>query len=112
MKRLLILGWLILATPFVAQVEHAPTVAQCQADQRLWVSKIEEGDREHLPTFDVLGKWGSEMLDCQKVDPANAWSYSNTNGEITAEQATRTLNFLVRNDQYKKFIAEDAAGKR
>ena len=112
MKRCLVLGWLVLTASLTGQVEHAPTVAQCQADQRLWLSKIEEGQRERLPTFDVLGDWNTEMLDCQKVDPTNAWSYSNTAGEITAEQATRTLDFITRNDLWKKFMAEDAAGKR
>lgn len=111
MNRLVLIG-LILTGSLCGQVKHAPTVAQCQADQRLWLADIEEGNREHLPTFDVLGEWNSEMLDCQKVDPAHAWGYSNTSGEITAEQATRTLNFIMRNDLYKKFLTEDAAGKR
>lgn len=40
------------------EVQHAPTVAQCQADQRLWLSKLEDGDKSSaLPEFDVLTKW-------------------------------------------------------
>jgi hypothetical protein len=40
MKCLLVLASLILTASLVGQVEHAPTVAQCQADQRLWLSKL------------------------------------------------------------------------
>jgi hypothetical protein len=94
------------------QVEHAPTMAQCRADQRVWLSKIEEGDREQLPTFTVLSGWASEMNDCQKVDPTKAWSYNNAGGEIVAEQAARQLNFIRRHELYQRFIDEDAAGKR
>ena len=93
MKRLLVLGWLILTASVVGQVEHAPTVAQCQADQRLWLADVEER-RDDLPAFEVLGEWNREMLACEKVDRTHAWNYSNTSGEIVAESATRTLNFI------------------
>lgn len=112
MRLILAFVVVLLAASLKGQVEHAPTVAQCQADQRLWLADIEGGHREQLPAFDVLGKWNTEMLDCQKVDPAHAWIYNNTSGEITAEAATRTLDFIMRNQLYKKFVEEDAAGKR
>jgi hypothetical protein len=35
--------------PVTAQVEHAPTVAQCQADQKLWLSQSEM--KEGLDAF-------------------------------------------------------------
>jgi hypothetical protein len=47
MKRLLILSVFVLAA--VGQdVQHAPTVAQCQADQRLWSAEIGKGDSPKL----------------------------------------------------------------
>ena len=111
MKRFVILA-VILTASLRGQVEHAPTVAQCQADQKLWLSKIEEGHREQLPAFRVLSVWVTEMNDCGRIDTANAWTYSNTSGEIIAEQATRTLDFITRYDLLQKFLEEDAAGKR
>ncbi|MGA2855399.1 MAG: hypothetical protein ABSE40_00935 [Candidatus Sulfotelmatobacter sp.] len=113
MKRIPVLAVMLITSWVSGQVDHAPTVAQCQADQRLWLSKIEaEGARENLPPFDVLGEWNREMLDCQKVDPAHAWNYSATGGEIVAEHATRLVSFLVRHQLWQQFKEEDAAGKR
>jgi len=41
-KRTLLAVAILIAVPAIGQeVEHAPTVAQCQADQRLWLSKLE-----------------------------------------------------------------------
>src|ERR1700733_5260164 len=111
MKRLLILGIFVLAA--VGQdVEPAPTVAQCQADQRLWLSKLQESDSLRFPTFNVLPRWGFEMGDCEKVDPDNESKYYNIGAETHALQATRLLNFIDRHGLREKFLAEDAAGKR
>jgi hypothetical protein len=80
--RYLMLGFFFLLTGSIAgQVEHAPTIAQCQADQRLWLSKIEENPKQ-LPSFTVLNKWKNEMNDCQSVDPSNQLKYYNTLSEI------------------------------
>jgi hypothetical protein len=66
MKFTLVLGWLILTASLVGQVEHSPTVAQCQADQRLWLSDLEE-PHNSLPVYAVLGQWNVEMSVCEKV---------------------------------------------
>ena len=113
MKRYLVLGCLVLAASVAGQVEHAPTVEQCQADQRLWVSEIEaENSSRPLPAFDIVTQWGQEMLKCEKVDPDNEWRYYNTAGEICGEKEVRLINFLHRHDLWNQFKAEDAAGKR
>jgi len=70
----LILGVVIVLTSSMLggqDVQHAPTVAQCQADQRLWMSKIESDPTNQLtlPTYSVLHKWEGEMRDCEDVDP-------------------------------------------
>jgi len=45
MKTLLLAATILISVPAIGQeVEHAPTVAQCQADQRLWRAKL-EGDQ-------------------------------------------------------------------
>jgi hypothetical protein len=109
MKRCLVLGWLVLTASLTGQVEHAPTVAQCQADQRLWLSKI-EGDS--ALTFDALANMGREMLACHDVDPPNARDYYNTSCSATAAMATRMSNFIQRHQLWQQLEAEDAAGKR
>ena len=111
-QRLLVLTGLILTASLVGQVEHAPTVAQCQADQRLWISKIEEGDSPRLPAFTVLTQWSHEMIECGKVDPNNEQRYYNTGSEIDEVESNRLLGFLDRHGLYQKFLEEDAAGKR
>jgi hypothetical protein len=98
MKRLILA--LILTASLVGQVEHAPTVAQCQADQRLWISRIEEGDSPRLPVFTVLTQWSHEMMECEKVDPNNEQRYYNTGSEIDEVESNRLLGFLNRHDLY------------
>jgi hypothetical protein len=112
MIRLLVLA-LILTASLVGQVEHAPTVAQCQADQRLWLAKLEAPNPDtNLPSYTKLSLWISEMDDCREVDPPNQWKYYNVHGEVTDFQAARMIKFLSRHGLWKEFIAEDAAGKR
>ena len=83
MKRLLVLGWLILTASLVGQVEHAPTVAQCQADQRLWHSQLDK-EADSTLAFDALANMGREMLACHDVDPPNARDYYNTSCSATS----------------------------
>ena len=93
------------------QVEHAPTVAQCQADQRLWLSRL-ENDSYQLPTYGVIDGWRHEMFECVKVDPRNQQTYYNTMSEATTAQLVRLRKFLDRRNLFAEFLQEDAAGKR
>jgi hypothetical protein len=106
-----IVAFLLLTASIGGQVEHAPTVAQCQADQRLWLSELEES-APHLPAYDVLTQWQVEMRDCKNVDPSNYWTYYNTQSEIGAEKSSRMKDFLDRHDLWTQFKQEDTAGKR
>jgi hypothetical protein len=101
----------VLTTSVIGQVEHAPTIAQCQADQRYWASVL-EGDSYKLPEYDVLRQWDHEMTVCEKVDPDNKWTYYNTGGEIDSVEMIRMVKFLTRHGLWKKFKEEDADGKR
>jgi hypothetical protein len=113
MRRFVTLAVLILATSLSGQVEHAPTVAQCQADQRLWLSRLEVLPTDtNLPAFTTLQQWSSEMGDCKELDPKNAWSYFNVQAESNTIQAGRMLRFLSRQHLWDKFLEEDSAGKR
>jgi hypothetical protein len=108
-------GCLILAVVLMAslngQVEHAPTVAQCQADERVWHMRLKAHDTSSLK-FYAVKDMGKEMLDCSDVDPDNERAYSYVAVGLTAEMNIRTMAFISRHNQWKQFIDEDAAGKR
>jgi hypothetical protein len=113
--RAIVIAILILATApaFAQQIEHAPTVDQCQADQRLWLSRLENtNDKLNDVTTQTLLGWSKEMEACNVVDRANAFRYLNTKAEIWAEKYTRLADFVERHNLWDKFIEEDAAGQR
>jgi hypothetical protein len=111
MKYFVALALFLLSASVTAQTEHAPTVAQCQADQGLWMQQLQ--DLSHpLPGFHVMTARYKEMENCTKVDPANEVQYYNTSSEIQANQLTRLFNFAQRHGLWDKFLEEDAAGKR
>jgi hypothetical protein len=113
MKTLLLAVAIVIAVPALGQdVEHAPTVAQCQADQRLWLSKLEANHGLDDVTVPTLVAWEHEMIKCEAVDPPNRLQYYNTWGEATAIEAWREHNFIKRHGLDEQFLAEDAAGKR
>jgi len=62
-----------MATPQQA-VQHAPTVAQCQADRALWVAKLER-DFANDTMYETVQAWESEMNQCEDVDPQNGQKY-------------------------------------
>jgi hypothetical protein len=103
----------LLTASVAGQIEHAPTVEQCQADQRLWFSKIESHPIDgNLPDIRMLTQWSRGMLDCEEVDPQHHWQYYNVQAEIGFLEAMRYEHFLDRHGMWDKFLAEDAAGKR
>jgi arylsulfatase A-like enzyme len=118
MKHTPVLAVILMASLTLGQdanqnVQHAPTVAQCQADQRLWLSKIEsDPNQSTLPPYSVLNKWRGEMLDCADVDPDNKMRYYSTGGEFVDAGMKRLMDFLTRHQLWDKFLEEDAAGKR
>ena len=100
-------------TKWMAQdVEHAPTVAQCQADQRLWLAQLERDGGTDAVSFRTLRLWGNEMTECADVDPPNSFRYLNTLSETAFVQILRLQDFLVRHNITDQFYAEDEAGKR
>jgi hypothetical protein len=94
------------------QVHDAPTVAQCRADQRLWMSKLESETCCDTVSLAVLTGWGREMYECKAVDPEFKIQYANTGREVIVEEASRYVNFLGRHHLYGQFVVEDAQGKR
>src|ERR1700746_1354114 len=107
--RLLFSG--IPASPLPQQAEHAPTVAQCQADQALWLSKMENDNMSDVTVLTILAG-EHEMQPCKDVAPANQDKYYNTQNEPIAAESIREANFIARAGLWERFVAEDAAGKR
>ena len=101
------------ATP--QEVKHAPTVQQCQADQRLWTGKMET---QPIPSgvedvnYSTLVGWENEMAGCEAVDRPNEFMYQSALSEISTFQKVRLLGFLSRHNLLNKFYEEDEAGKR
>jgi hypothetical protein len=103
---------LILLSLLPAQeVNHAPTVEQCRADQRLWLAKV-KGSADALPNFMTLNSWGREMSECKSVDPDNLLLYYTVSSEIGGAELLRLTDFIDRHGLFDKFLEEDNAGKR
>jgi hypothetical protein len=115
MKKLWLL--LLMVTPLqlihAQEVKHAPTVEQCRADQKLWLSKLElaNDDLKHVSYNELIG-WQDEMNKCAIVDPENGHQYRYTTSEILYKIATRLADFVQRNNLWGQFQAEDDQGCR
>lgn len=107
---LLTVALFVISASVIAQIERAPTVAQCQADQRLWLSRLDDEDGS-LPPYKTMMRWALEMRDCQTIDPDNDPRYYNTYNEICTDQLLRVTAFLERHKLYDQFIKEDAEQK-
>ena len=78
MKRLAAMVILMMSATAAAQdIKHAPTVAQCQADQRVWMEQVEDQAIVDTISYTTLRQWGLEMKDCQHVDPQFEFRYHN-----------------------------------
>ncbi len=93
-------------------IEHAPTVEQCQADQAVWVSEVDDQASIDKESFHTLDQRVVEMGECEHVDSRNRVRYYIAAGATRGEEATRMVSFLGRHNLYDQFVAEDAAGKR
>jgi hypothetical protein len=94
------------------QVEHAPTVARCQADQAVWLAKLEAEHGVDDVKFKTLTAWQSEMKDCKEADPSNINKYINVMTEAEAEMSRRALDFIDRHGLSGQFIVKDTNGTR
>src|SRR6516164_6251296 len=98
MKRLWLL--LVIAVPlqFIhAQAQHAPTVEQCRADQKLLLSKLNSNERT-LVSYKEMDGWFLEMQNCISVDPENQLRYYNTMSETSAMLNMRMQSYLKRHN--------------
>jgi hypothetical protein len=117
MKRFWLLVFILVSVTMVGSqnVKHAPTAEQCRADQRLWLSKLEQvgvPDPIDYISFQELTEWLGEMGECKHVDPNHRNQYYNTEAEIESVRVIRLQTFLLLHGLMDKFYAEDAQGKR
>jgi hypothetical protein len=127
MKAFLLFG-LLLALPAIGQ-EHAPTVAQCQADIAIWGdTNLEIEYRDATAAFLSVGTPNkskvnnlgldkvvarmTEMDDCGKVDPQGLVKYSNAAAFYEAAFKDRFVGFVKRHNLLPQLKLEDAQGKR
>ena len=89
-------------------------VEQCRADQRLWLSKLEQPNDAGISNVSLneLNAWTFEMSDCLHVDPEFGREYYATEAEAESAAISRVEHFLDRHNLYGQFLAEDAQGKR
>jgi hypothetical protein len=115
MKYALLLALLLVPFGSVAQdnvVEHAPTAAQCQADQALWRNKLSGDISTSAPPFMTIRNWPIEMNNCVIVDPSHSDAYLFVSALASATMARREFDFLKRHDLFSQFVTEDNQGIR
>jgi hypothetical protein len=115
MKLFVSISLFLLTTSLTGQLKHPPSVANCQAHQRLFLSKVEasyDSDADYLPGWDIISQWAAEMEECETADPEDRAAYHDVRAEILAFKSMRQLDFIVRHELYDQFIEEDKAGKR
>jgi hypothetical protein len=114
MKRTILIGLLCAISARSAQVEHAPSVKQCRADQVVWRTTLEDPTLSAAETFATFFAWSKEMLDCAKVDssPSRVFDYFKTASEASNAMGARETDFLMRHNLYDQFLEEDKQGKR
>lgn len=122
MSRMRLIGkfWLIplVVIPLcihAQEVEHAPTVEQCRADQRLWLSELEgpPGPPASIGSigYPELLKRSDEMHACRAIDPDFEDQYYNTMAEFAFARVVRLEAFLRFHKLYDQFVAEEAQGR-
>ena len=94
------------------QATNGLTTAQCQSNAAMWLPTLEAQGGTIAMTYETLGSWVDEMMQCRDVDSANREKYFHVVAGAVAERANRETNYLVRHGLYKQFLAEDAAGTR
>lgn len=130
MRKVLALGLLLISSAHIVLAQqHAPTVAQCQADAALWgndhvkaeyisaeTAHLKAGtpnptDIAKLPLDEIVARQ-NEMGNCFSVDEKNYKRYSEAQAFYTSVFADRVINFVTRHGLWDQLKAEDSKGIR
>src|ERR1035441_5690116 len=91
--------FLSLVIPSLGQ-DHAPTIEQCRADQRLWSSILQDEhtfkDAASRLPLQTLKQRSGEMRDCFAVDSENTHDYFVLVAAYTTELSRRYKDFIDR----------------
>jgi hypothetical protein len=111
MKKTFLLALILIAAPaFTQEVQNAPMVAQCQADQRLWFHRMKDKDDPLADTsFRMLLHLEAEMQNCRRVDSPNEPLYNFVVSEILRVKDNRAFAFIDRHKLLDLFLTEDEA---
>jgi len=112
MKLQLLILTLVLTPSVFGQIEPAPNVAQCEANSRLWLAKLESPSVGDLPDYWTLSSWVINVGDCLEADSPNELRYYQLHSELSSVQHLRLMHFLDRHKLWQQFTDEDTAGKR
>ena len=114
MKLVAVAALMLASMVGAQQVQHAPTVEQCRADQALWDDQINQpaSDWAHsVPDISARSLYAmfKHMDECQVVDPDQVRKYSQTSHLILIVLGS---DFMIRHSLEDKFFEEDDAGAR
>lgn len=97
--------------------KHAPTRKQCDADLQLWNQQQTPADADELSANELYVRvW--EMQSCAMQQEtgreavARAARYLEISSVYNSVAAYRARSYLLRHNEEKQFVAEDAAGMR
>ncbi|HEY1659701.1 MAG TPA: hypothetical protein VGG14_15210 [Candidatus Sulfotelmatobacter sp.] len=111
--------FIVLAASAAGQdIQHAPSVEQCRADNRLWRSLDDRSNGfNEFTTRQLMGMAG-EMQRCAAVDPrfgdpdGGGDTYWNMSMELHSAVFGRYMHFVNRHGLGPQFDEEDAKGAR
>ena len=109
--------------------KHAPTVAQCRADVKLWYNDAEASEYtkaqdalqdDNTPNRTAYVKLAInevrlrmfEMTDCAQVDDANFSAYHKAHEFYFTIFTDRLFRYMQRHNLFQQVEKEDAEGKR
>jgi hypothetical protein len=103
--------WSVVTASPVFPQEHAPTVSQCQADEKLWSAESRQATdgtgfdltiREY--SLNELILRSKEMMACIAVDPSRG-KYESAAMLISAQVEKRLIRFLEETGQADNYAA-------
>ena len=102
-----------MVSPCLAQeMNHAPTVSQCRAEQRLWLSKLEQYPPDVAEvSYGDLQYWTLDMVVCANLDAGHEVFYLNTYSMADHERIKRLEGFLHQRTLFYEFLKQDAQDK-
>lgn len=108
--------WIVAASFPAPSQDHAPTVAQCQADEKVWGMQTEESGAfppgtANLSLDDLLER-SEEMSSCIAVDRSHRESYAFTAMALNSQIETRLWGYIHETGQSAQYDAWELKKQR